>query len=221
MFELTHAQSMRNQILILLIFQFLVLSFCSAQNENTAFELKRGDILVRPNNNWLPGTEFVQNGNNFGHAVIVLKGAVGRSVEEALSKSEIFESNSRDVPDEFQLRKVAAYAPGDDFRYSNDSFGSKYAGKRYRLRSPLSEAQIDSVLNYIVAQDEDVSSWRAQKNTSNVSVDKHYWYCSLLIYQAFKDVLDIDLDTNGGLIVFPNDLINHPLFDGKSGRMVF
>lgn len=192
-----------------------------AQTETAVFELKRGDILVRPNNNWLPGTEFVLKGNNFGHAVIVLKGASGTNIEEVLAKTEIFESNSRDVPDSFQLRKVAAFVPGTDLRYSNDSFADKYSGKRYRLRPQLTVAQIDSVLNYISAQDDDVSSWRARKNTSNVIVDKHYWYCSLLIYQAFKDVLNIDLDTNGGMVVFPNDLIAHPLFDGENGRLVF
>jgi len=208
---------MRNLIFTLAVLFLYLPIFSKAQS----FELKRGDILVRPNNNWLPGTEFVLNGNNFGHAVIVIKGASGTNIEEVLANAEIFESNSRDVPEEFQLRKVAAYAPGSDYRYSNDSFGAKYTGKRYRLRPQLSEAQIDSVLDYIVAQDGDVSSWRAKKNTSNVVQDKHYWYCSLLIYQAFKDVLDIDLDTNGGLIVFPNDLVSHPMFDAENARLVF
>lgn len=212
---------MHKPVSIFLLFLLSIPAFLQAQTTDTTIELKRGDILVRPNSNWLAGTEFVQNGNNFGHAVIVLKGARGNNWEEVLSQSEIFESNSRDVPEEFQLRKVAAYVPGNDLRYSNDSFGSKHAGRRYRLRPPLSEAQIDSVVSYIELQDDGVSSWRAQKNTSNAVLDKHYWYCSLLIYQAFKDVLNIDLDANGGLIVFPNDLIAHPLFDGAGARLAF
>ncbi len=206
---------------LVLLFLQVITSYIACAQQTDVFELKRGDILVRPNNNWLSGTGFVAKGNNFGHAVIVLKGASGVTIEEVLKQTEIFESNSRDVPPEFQLRKVKAFVSGNDLRYSNDSFSEKYAGKRYRLRPPLSEAEIDSVLNYIVGQDKDQSSWRAQKNTSNVVVDKHYWYCSLLIYQAFKDVLGIDLDSNGGLIVFPNDLIVHPLFDGKDARIVF
>jgi uncharacterized protein YycO len=39
-----------------------------------------------------------------------------------------------------------------------------------------------------------------------------YWYCSHLIWQAFYSVLNIDLDPNGGVIVYPNDLIVSPYF---------
>jgi len=34
-------------------------------------ELRPGDIFVRPNLNFLPGSSIVPNGNNFGHAAIV------------------------------------------------------------------------------------------------------------------------------------------------------
>jgi hypothetical protein len=185
------------------------------------FELKRGDILVKPNHNWFPGTEWVLYGNNFGHVAIVLKGGKNNNIEQLLTETELFESHSRNVPEEFQIRKIPGFVGGTDYRYANDSFDKKYTGKRYRLRLNIPESSIDSVLQYILEQDMDESTWRTIKNTSNVEKDKHYWYCSLLIYQAFKDVLNIDLDSNGGLIVFPNDIVAHPLFDHKNGRVVF
>jgi uncharacterized protein YycO len=48
----------------------------------------------------------------------------------------------------------------------------------------------------------------------NIKVeDKKIWYCSLLIWEAFYTVAGIDLDSNGGLMVYPNDLIASPYFD--------
>jgi len=206
--------------LSLLAFFLLTITLVQGQDD-AAFEFKRGDILVKPNNNWLPGTEFVENGNNFGHAVIVLKGAKGDNVEELLKEIIIFESHSRAVSEEYQIREVKGFVEGTDWRFANDSFKSKYAGKRYRLRATLSPEEMEAVIQYITDQESDISSWRSIKNTSNAAKDKHYWYCTLILYQAFKDVLDIDLDTNGGLVVFPNDIIRNSLFDHENGRVVF
>lgn len=191
------------------------------EKEISEIDFKKGDILVRPNHNWLPGTEFVKNGSDFGHVAIVIQGASGTNPENVLSEIVIFESQARDVPREFQLRKVKGIETGNDYRFANLSFGEQYRGKRFRLRTELSEPQIDSVIHYILLQDNDFSSWRSIKNTSNSEKDKNYWYCSLLIYQAFKDVLKMDLDVNGGVIVFPNDIINHPVFNHKCGRLIF
>ncbi len=215
---------------ILLIFQVLIflepiksVAKESKQKKDSleVFEFKPGDILVRPNHNWFPNTGFVKKGNRFGHAAIVIKGAKGTNPEKLLSEILLFESHARDVPREYQLRKVKGYVKGNDYRFANQSFGAKYKGKRYLLRPNFSEDEINRVITYILKQENDLSSWRSLKNTSNSMKDKNYWYCSLLIYQAFKDVLNIDLDATGGLIVFPNDLIVHPQFDYPGGRTVF
>lgn len=218
------------QILLISFEIILILLSCTSfgqtllnTNEMThkSIEFKRGDILVRPNSNWLPGTSYVPDGSGFGHAVIVLKGSSGYDPEKVLAETEIMESHSRDVPPEFQIRTIKGFKEDADINYANISFGNQYKGIRYRLRAELPEEQIEKVIEYIINQDPDKSSWRAKKNTSNVPEQKHYWYCSLLIYQAFKDVLDIDLDTNDGFTVFPNDLIVNPMFDHETGRMIF
>lgn len=38
-------------------------------------DLQPGDIIVRANHNWLPGSSFVRGGSGSGHVAIVLKGA--------------------------------------------------------------------------------------------------------------------------------------------------
>ena len=182
-------------------------------------DLRPGDILVKPNHNWIPGTSPVPGGTKFGHAAIVLSESNDTVPEKLLSGTILFESHARDVPPGFQLRKVPGYLQGTDFRYANLSFSQCYAPYRYRLRANLTDKQIAAILKYITDRDNDESSWRALKKNNQPGVpDKKYWYCSLLIWQAFKDVLKMDLDGNGGVFVFPNDLINSHFFDNKPGQ---
>ncbi len=188
-------------------------------------ELLPCDILVKPNHNWLYGTSLVEGGSGFGHAVMVVEGSTGKNTLEVLQKAKIFESQAHKLPNQFQLRLAPGFLDGDDYRWANTNFGNQIAGYRYRLRLNLSHNQRDSIIQYILAQDEDISSWRSQKlfrkkglsdtdflRTAN---QKKTWYCSLLVWEAFYSVLGIDLDSNGGLMVYPNDLINSSYFEKK------
>jgi hypothetical protein len=191
-------------------------------------ELQPCDILVKPNLNFIPGTTFVPGGALFGHAAIVIVGASDTNEVALLSKTITFESQARDVPGEYQLRKIAAYLPGNDNRFANNSFIPDRLCNLYRLRMDLTDAQRKAIISFIEAKDNDLSSYRAMKrynhepgkgNDSHLSHEKQeYWYCSLLIWQAFYDVLGIDIDANGGVYVHPNDLINSPYFNDNPGR---
>jgi hypothetical protein len=198
---------------------------CSVQRLT---ELQPCDILVKPNLNFIPGTSPVPGGSLFGHTVIVIRGSKDTNEVALLSKAIIFESQADDVPPEYQLRQIAAYIPGTDSRYANTSFGPDRFGNLYRLRMELTDAQRQAIISYIMDKDDDLSSYRAMKRykrmheTSNDSLSyerkPEYWYCSLLIWQAFYDVLGIDIDANKGVYVYPNDLINSPYFNDEPGK---
>jgi hypothetical protein len=191
-------------------------------------DLQSCDILVKPNLNFIPGTSLVPGGFLFGHAAIVIRGATDTDQVALLSKTIIFESQALDVPAEFQLRLTAAYLPGTDDLVSNNSFSPDKFGNLYRLRMDLTDAQREAIVHYILDKDNDLSSYRAMKRYKQEPVNenqsampgrrKEYWYCSLLIWQAFHDVLGIDLDANRGVYVHPNDLINSPYFNDEPGR---
>ena len=187
-------------------------------------ELEPGDILVKPNMNWFAGTAMVNGGRGFGHVVLVIEGARDTNTIKLLEKVRIFESQARDVPESYQLRSTQGYLEGNDFRFANITFGRQNAGYRYRLRYNLNPAQRESIIQFVLKQDPDVSSWRALKrirskfsgmNPETIE-DKRIWYCSLLIWEAFYQVLGVDLDVNGGIMVFPNDIIASPYFDNDS-----
>jgi hypothetical protein len=206
-----------------------------AQNENEELpwtydgisELRRGDILVKANSNIFPATAYVEKGWNAGHAVIVLNGTENDNTDSLLFNTLIFESHSRPLPREFQLREVRALDLSKNPFINNDSFSSRYKGSRYRLRLNLNESQIDSIIDFIVNQKGSYSSWNAMKRfPDNADVlkmisdgnrinwaDNTHWYCSLLIWQAVFYVTGIDLDVNKGYFVYPNDLIMSTYFD--------
>jgi hypothetical protein len=194
-------------------------------------DLKRCDLIVKSNDNWRPGTTYVEGGSTWGHVMIVLEDYSGKTTDEVLRNTLVFESNSLPIPNEYQLRKIHAFAPGKDLNTSSFSFGPKYNGNRYRLRMALTDVQKDSIIAYILRQDKGTSSWRSVKKychkteerlSDSDGDEKKTWYCSLLVWQAFQHVLAIDLDANQGLIVFPNDIINSPYFDqDKKNRVRF
>ncbi|MDA3879703.1 MAG: hypothetical protein PF436_04880 [Prolixibacteraceae bacterium] len=192
-------------------------------------ELKKGDILVKPNANLLPGSSVVENGFSFGHAVIVTKGYTHKNTDSLLRNITIIESMSTNVPIPFQVREIAGYTEDNIAAFNNTSFSEKYKGNRYRLRLNISESQIDSIIAFARNQQGDISSWNAMKSypldkTDNNWADNSHWYCSLLIWQSVIYVTGIDLDINQGYMIYPNDLINHPLFDNTDkniGRTLF
>jgi len=187
-------------------------------------ELEPGDILIKPNMNWFPGTATVNGGRGFGHAVLVIEGGKDTNTIRLLEKVKIFESQARDVPEEYELRSSQGYLEGTDFRFANITFGRQNEGFRYRLRFPMTTSQRDSIINFVLSQDPDKSCWRAQKvlderyNGSQKPAfhDKQIWYCSLLIWQAFYEILGVDLDANGGIMAYPNDIISSPYFENDS-----
>jgi hypothetical protein len=194
-------------------------------------ELQKGDIIVKPNLNILPGTEYMPRGWGFGHAAIVTRGAMHSHPDSLLMMSIIFESHARDVPQIHQLREIQGYVIHDDPAFSNENFGPRYTGDRYRLRLNIRESQIDSIIDFVRNQKGSSSSWNAMKRFPGTAgterivaeqgrenwADNSHWYCSLLIWQAVFYVTGIDLDANGGYYVYPSDLITSPHFDNTSG----
>jgi len=196
-------------------------------------ELKRGDFLVRPNLNILPGTSPVNGGKNYGHAAIVVKGFRHWHPDSLLARTIIIESIAKDVPAGFQVREIKALVSNRMESFDNHNFDNRYRGHRYRLRLPLSESAIDSIIHFAQAQKGKLSSWNASKfiptdpklnhSPSNL-MENETWYCSLLVWQSVFNVTGLDIDHSGGYMAYPNDLINSSYFDslpdGK-GRLRF
>lgn len=193
--------------------------------------LEEGDIIVRPNVNLLPGTAFVPNGRDFGHAAIVTRGSTHAVADSMMAGAMIFESHAKRVPPAFQLREIEGIAYHDRLIWHNDNFDARYTGTRYRLRLNIPQHQKDSIIAFVREQQGSYSNWNAMKRFPDMPfieeavdngnrlhwADNTHWYCSLLIWQTVLYVTGIDIDPNGGYYAYPNDLIHSPHFDNKPG----
>jgi hypothetical protein len=192
------------------------------------FNLIPGDILVRPNLSWMPGSSRVEGGRKFGHAGIVVQGAEGNSIEEVMSKSVIVEAHKFD--------RSAMKFIFDSSKYVCASiaiiaFGEKFKGNRYRLRYVLPEKQVETMIKFLFRQtgtgQYNLFSFRSDLipyvcgQSQNPTALHAKWNCSSFVWFTFFALTGTDLDANQGNLIYPNDLIASPLFDSPDGRIRF
>ncbi len=193
----------------------------------TPFELKSGDILVRPNWGWLPGSCEIQGGMKFGHVAIVTEGATGNTPEEALANATVVEALFYDqVTGKFQFNKKDQIR----IRKAISSFGSRFKGDRYRLRMRLKEDQISDIRKFLVNQLGGGYNIFSQKRQYDSSVEKRRcfllmkndsWNCATLAWQTYFLIANVDIDANQGMTIFPNDIVASNTFDLPDGRILF
>lgn len=108
-----------------------------------------------------------------------------------------------------QVREVAAIIP----------FGSRFSGIRYRLRTSLTSEQKELMCDFLVQQ---IARHRYSLFSAKVkSIEGKNMNCATFCWFAFKYAAGIDIDSNKGIIVFPNDCIRSLYFDNQEGRIRF
>lgn len=194
---------------------------------DSIIEIKTGDILARPNWAWLPGSCYVPNGRKYGHVAMVAKGGKGKTMEEALENSTVVEALFFDQKTrEFQFKKENQIREAKAII----SFGSKFKGIRYWLRTELDSTQQTQVCNFLRSQLDggyDILSMKKIRQKKNINLTAKFgekafnWHCATLIWEAYYLATDVDLDANGSMFVYPSDIICSPEFDRPASRIVF
>jgi hypothetical protein len=191
------------------------------------FELRSGDILVRSNWGWLPGSCDIQPGRKFGHVAIVTEGATGNTPDEALEKAMVVEAIIYDqATGRLELHKK------DQIRNCKAaiSFGPKFMGIRYRLRTALLESQVKAIRLFLVNQLDGGYNIFSQKKQFGSKIEKQNalsqmkhesWHCATLAWEAYYLNAGIDIDANEGYFVYPNDILASKYFDLPNGRIQF
>jgi len=196
-------------------------------SDTSSFTLLKGDILVRPNWEWLPGSSRVINGRRYGHVAMVTEDATGKTIDEALAKATVIEALFFDqATRKFQFHKK------DQIRERNAiiSFGSRFKGIRYRLRLNLSDEQKAKLVSFLRNQLDggyNILSGKlkygseSEKSRELLALKDHNWHCATLIWEAVYLVTGTDTDGNGGLFIYPSDLITSSCFTSPAGRVLF
>jgi hypothetical protein len=196
-------------------------------SDTTSFELKKGDILVRPNLGWLPGSCKIKGGRRYGHVAVVVEGATGSSIGETLGKAKVVEAlffdqatRKFEFEKEKQIREIEA----------DVSFGERFRGNRYRLRLDLTDDQAEKMVRFLrnqIGGGYNIFSHKETprtqfKQNSLVETKTHgKWNCSVLVWEAYYQATGFDIDANKGLVVYPSDLIASEYFNKPGDRIRF
>jgi len=183
--------------------------------------------LVRPNWSWLPGSCSIPNGRNFGHVAIVIEGADGRTIEEALTKAKVIEAVVFD-----QKTRMIIFRERDQVREVTAivSFGARFEGIRYRMRLNLSDNQVETIVQFVKNQLDGGYSILPQKKYFSCDSEKELalcniknarWYCAALVWESYYLGAKVDIDSNEGLVIYPSDIIASKLFELPDGRIRF
>jgi hypothetical protein len=196
-------------------------AFCALAPCDSVFDLKKGDILARPNK-ILPMSIPIPGGCKLGHVAVVVEGAKGGSVEETLKEAKVIEALFYD-----QKTKSFLFNSQEQIRLETawTSFGEKYQENRYRLRLALNDAENDSLTAFLNSQLNaryNVFSLKKPFPFSNKKNDgRKNWHCATLTWKSFQRVTGVDIDGNRGLLILPSDIIGAPLFNGSDQRLRF
>ncbi|MCS7037500.1 MAG: hypothetical protein RMJ33_09290 [Saprospiraceae bacterium] len=181
-------------------------------------------------------------GSGWGHAAGISRtSAAGADIDHSLREAYVIEAWGPELPREHQLRETKACVPGrfelslKTFPIPNENYWcKKRKGSRFRLRADLSEAQREAIAGFWrqqMKQKDGYSIFARKRFPCSPTVrssgcnrpripecatddwaDGSDWYCSLLVWQAYYWAADLDIDANGGVYVFPNDIIRSPVF---------
>lgn len=201
-------------IVILLFLLILTLIFKAEhlkyeQKEIVPFTIKvsPGDIIARSNFNWLPGSESCLFGHTTGHMGIVIKGGTFLSDDEQMGEIEIIEAK-------FFSKNKPYIRNGVNHYKIKSNFGRKYAGRRFLLKTHLDSTKYKRIEEKLLSYKHAKYFLLSGKTGKRVN-------CASMVWRLYNEVLGIDLDKNGGKMVYPNDIITHPLFDLPGSRIRF
>ncbi len=196
-------------------------------SDTASFSLCRGDILVRPNWGWLPGSCSIPNGRKYGHVAIVTEGATGRTIDEALEKASVIEALFFD-----QATRKFQFDKKDQIRETKASisFGTRFRGIRYRLRMRLSEEQMEMMVQFLrnqlnggynILSSKKKFNSDAEMSEAPKNVRHQNWHCATLAWETFYLATGSDIDSNQGWAIYPSDIIASKQFDLPGGRVLF
>lgn len=195
--------------------------------DTARFELKKGDILVRPNWTGMPGSCAIPNGRMYGHVAIVTEDASGKTIEETLAKASVVEALFFDqATRKFQFKKENQIRETS----ASISFGNRFKGIRYRLRTQLSDDQVKRMIQFLRNQLDGGYNILSLKNRDEVlppqdsiirNLKPSNWHCATLAWRAYYLVSGLDIDANKGLLIYPSDIIQSKCFDLPGDRVRF
>lgn len=169
--------------------------------------LKKKNITWNAKGNIIYGKWNAGKSSKYGHvAGISYQPAICGDIITEMKNTKVIEASPSDEASLYT--RLFGGDPNSVFeRYmtsnGNDAWCSSLLYDKCSVYYPgMTNTQRDKIVSYMKKQIG--KSYQALSSKNNTDS----WYCSKLVWKAYKVVLNIDIDDNGGLIVYPEDILN-------------
>lgn len=181
--------------------------FISSFEEEKIIVAEPGDILARVNSNLAVGSAKYFWGGFTGHMGIIVKGGTFSTKDQNLGGIEIAEAR-------LFRRHPFGWTNNVSVNRARENFGTRFMGRRFLLKTKLTKEEREKLIKVIQQYTDRHYSLFSKKVDSTFN-------CATFTRRVILESSGMDLDYNGGNVVFPNDIIANPIFDSENRRLKF
>ncbi len=180
----------------------------SFESDQKKVEVEIGDILFRSYFYSLASGRFYNYSGLPGHMAIILSEDEIELNTNSLNKIRVVEARYYDHTKMEKRKNVG-------INQASENFGGKYLGRRFLLKTHLSLSQKQKLLDFSQANHDKPYRFFAGKE------DTSEYNCATFVRHAMINSKEVDIDSDGGMIFFPNDVFDCYLFKESSNRIQF
>jgi hypothetical protein len=178
-----------------------------AQMKEQQLQVEVGDLIFRTNSYILSSGKYYYKSGFPGHLAIAVSEGTFSSFDESLGNIDVVESALLNRNRGKFQAKVA-------INKASENFGNTQ-GRRFILKMHLNSEQKEKLIELAKAQIGKQYRILAPKDSQST------FNCATFARWAILQIDGFDLDADGGLIVFPNDILKNPRFDKPGDRLRF
>jgi len=184
----------------------IVARISSKKLKSEQVQVEVGDLIFRTNSYILSSGKYYYKSGLPGHLAIVLTESAFSSTDQNLGNINVVESA---MLNKYWRRFQAKVDKNKAF----ENFGNA-RGRRFVLKMHLSNEQKKKLIELTNSQiGRPYSIFATKDNQSKFN-------CATFARWAILEIDGFDLDSDGGQIVFPNDILKNPRFDKPCNRIL-
>ena len=180
----------------------------SFKSNSVKIKVEVGDILFRSYSYILAGSSFYNFSGLPGHMAIIISEDEIVLNSTSLNNIRVVEARYYDHTKRKKRKKVG-------INLAQENFSEKYLGRRFLLKTHFTPSQKQKLVDFYKSNLDKPYALFAKKEETNE------YNCATFVRQALLFSSDIDIDSNGGIVFFPNDIFNCGLFKNKKNRIRF
>ena len=164
-------------------------------NPTKSITISRGDIIYKINSFIMADTKYPHYGSLPGHLGIILNDTTISVFNNDFEKILVAESSLFNIKEKKIIPNLKIISADNNYKHAT--------GRLFLIKTHLNDNQKEELQQYIDLNRGKPYQLFAEKN------DSTSFNCATFVWSAFKYSANIDLDENGGNMVFPTDILKY------------